>query len=495
MSTAVDAFLHPQLSLEVKALVRALYGFLLLMTLIGAGQHARRFFVSERWGGYGQSCPAVDCLQNRWLFPVVFCLWFGTAVCLIVGFRTLWAAAINALLCHYYFVQMRWKGVLRGMGAPGFMTWWLGAVVFLLELTSRYAPDLRSTALLVAQVDFAGIMLSAGIYKFTAGYRQNHGMELGMANPQWGFWHAFYRRFSPSSRLFKTLNQCAWSTEVMAGAMMLVPATRFLGGVLIVGSFLFIATQIRLGTLCFVVMVAGLLFFAPDTMGGRVIDTCWPANWPTSIDRVEPGSLVPWAHTLLAVGLWGYLVLLPPAHAGLFYNFYGHRSLPRRLQLALERYTNFFGIIIWRVFSADHTTFCIMVHRQQRIGAGQRVLISDYGRLGGRFRHVGESITLTTLFTTLKYYPSNSALFRERLLRYARTLDCPRDQVLVFEYLSVVKQPGCFELVPIAEYHVDVPAGDVDEVSLSAELSTRQVLSVSPVREGVRPGSYVAART
>ena len=31
-------------------------------------------------------------------------------------------------------------------------------------------------------------------------------------------------------------------------------------------------------------------------------------------------------------------------------------------------------------------------------------------------------ICLTSLFTTLKYYPSNDAIFRERLLRYARTL-------------------------------------------------------------------------
>ncbi len=96
------------------------------------------------------------------------------------------------------------------------------------------------------------------------------------------------------------------------------------------------------------------------------------------------------------------------------------RSFPPLIQRALERYTNLFGIIIWRVFSVDLVNFFIRVWREPREG-GARVPVS---RLGAwpRFNHVGEMICLTSLFTTLKYYPSNDAIFRERLLRYARTV-------------------------------------------------------------------------
>ena len=43
------------------------------------------------------------------------------------------------------------------MGAPGFIALWLGAAVFLLEVTTCYAPGLRGLALLTLQVDFGAI--------------------------------------------------------------------------------------------------------------------------------------------------------------------------------------------------------------------------------------------------------------------------------------------------------------------------------------------------
>jgi hypothetical protein len=182
--------------------------------------------------------------------------------------------------------------------------------------------------------------------------------------------------------------------------------------------------------------------------------------------------------------------LLPLAHAGLFYNFYAHRSLPAPLQRVLERYTNFFGIIIWRVFSVDHLNFTIRIYNQHRI-SGERTLISRYG-FGGirRFNQVAESIAITTLFTTLKYHPSNSNLFVERLLRYSRTLPCPADCVLTFEYVSILKRDDAFVFVPVAEYRVDLVSGMVQEQVLDEIVSVRAAHAVSPVHEGARPGSY-----
>jgi hypothetical protein len=198
----------------------------------------------------------------------------------------------------------------------------------------------------------------------------------------------------------------------------------------------------------------------------------------------------PMVDAALTVGLLGYLALLPLAHAGLFYNFCARRRLPGWWQRALDAYTNFFGIIIWRVFSVDVVNFFVLIHHQPRTG-GDRTIVSRYGWGGGlRYAHVCESIAVTSVFTTLKYYPSNGALFRERLLRYARTVPCPAGSVLVFEYVSLAKAARAFEHVPVAEFVVDVVAGTVTERVLNVSVSVRAAHAVSPVHEGLRPGTY-----
>src|SRR3989442_5033562 len=138
----------PDLSASAQAVIRAAYGVLMLATLVQALPEARRFFMSERWGGYAKSSRDVDALQNPVVMPALYAIWIAAAVALAAGWASPWVALANLLLCRYFFIHMRWKGVLRGMGAPGFMAYWLGLAVFLLEYTSRYAPGLRSLALL-----------------------------------------------------------------------------------------------------------------------------------------------------------------------------------------------------------------------------------------------------------------------------------------------------------------------------------------------------------
>jgi hypothetical protein len=480
-----DSFFAPSLSTGTEALIRVSYAVLLLLTLAQAWPHRRRFFCSERWGGYTKSSPGVDRIQNPQLVSVVLFVWFASALMIAAGVWTVWAALVNVLFARYFFVQLRWKSVLRGMGAPGFMTYWLAAVVFLLLLADRLAPGSRSLTILAAQADFAFIMLSAGVYKFTAGYAHNHGMEYGLVNPEWGYWWQDYRRISPDHWLFILFNHLGWGTEVVAGALMFIPATRLLGGMLILVSFVFIATQIRLGFLCEMVMTAALLFTFEGGQVARLIDQV-----ADPVSHVTASATWPPASTIMTAALWAYLVLLPLAHAGLFYNFYSRRRLPGLLQPLLERYTAMFGLIIWRVFSVDVVNFYIVIHREQN-GTGRRVLVSRYGWRGGlRYSHVAESITVTSLFTTLKYYPSNGAMFRDRLLRYARTVPCGGDEKLVFEYVVIEKHSSVFASRPVAEYVVDPRSGSVEELVIDPSVSIRTPHAASPVHEGIRPGTY-----
>lgn len=478
----------PELSLPTQAFVRGAYGVLLLGTLVRALPHGRRFFQSERWGGYAKSSVWTDVIQNPWVYPLLMASWLTAAVLLILGVHTVLAGLVNLLLCYYFFIAMRWQGVLRGMGAPGFMSCWLAAAVFLLELTAQHAPVARSLALLVLQVDFALIMFSAGFYKATAGYMANEGMEYGMVNPEWGYWHGFWKTVRSDNPVFWLLNQLGWTVEIVAAVLMLLPATRFLGALLIIFSFAFIATQIRLGLLTQMVMLAGVLYFGPGTIGQQGADSSFSWIPTTSLSGAGSG----WLTSVLQGALIGYLVLLPAAHAGLFYNFYTGKRIGR-LQRLLEMYTNLFGIIIWRVFSADHTSFFLRIHRQQREGEEGRVLVSDYDQAWGRFNHVAESIVITSVFTSLKYYPSTSPLFRERLLRYARTLPHLPDEVLVFEYVSIRKESGRFVWTPVTEFVVDVLAGTVQERALAEDAScVHSGIPGSPLRQASRPGSYAA---
>lgn len=483
-----DRFFPTPLTDSTQAFIRIAYGALLFGTLVWALPQWRRFFMSERWGGYAKSSRDVDFIQNRIVSPLVAVLWFTCAIFITLGWWSVWAALLNLIMCRYFFVGMRWKGVLRGMGAPGFMTYWLAAAVCLLEFTLHYAPGLRSLALLVLQVDFALIMLSSGVYKVTAGYAANHGMEGGMVNPQWGYWWWLYKKVPPSHPVFKFLNHMAWSLEVIAGLLMLMPPTRFVGSLLMLGSFAFILTHIRLALLCEMVILCCLLFFHPGSLGDQLIS----AFVPSTLASVTPSLAMPQlVVSLVGASLWAYLLLLPLAHAGLFYNFYAKRALPGPLQRALEAYSNFFGIIIWRVFSADHTNFFVDVYQRPRAG-GARTLVSRRGLRGDlRFNHVAESIVLTTLFTTLKYYPTNDALFRERLLRYARTVTRTADSMIEFEYIRIVKQDAGFEFAPVAVYMADLDAATVVERKLVADFDVSAALPVSPVHEGARPGSYL----
>ena len=489
----MEAFFFPTLSPAVQSFFRCGYGVLLLLTLAQIAPQARRYFISERWGGYARSDRRVDLVQNPYLLPAIMIVWAVAAVCLIVGRWTVTASLVNLLLCRYFFIAMRWKGVLRGMGAPGFMTYWMAACVFFLEYGAIYDPSgsVRTAAIFTFRLDFAVIMLCAGTYKSLAGYAHNDGMELGMINPWWGYWGRLYGRLQPTHWVFRALNHLAYLTEIVAGLLMLVPATQLLGALLIFGSFAFIALHIRLGFLAEMVMLC-CVFFVP---AGGLVDRLVAAVAPTA-PLGSAGAAPGWLNAGLTAALYAYAVLLPLAKVGQYYNFLAWRSLRGPLQAALDRYTNFFGIIIWRVFSVDHTNFWARIFFQDRT-TGVRDEAARFGslELRQRFRyaHVGEFICLVSLFTTLKYYPSNSALFAERMLRYCRTLGCPSGSDVVFEYLSVRKDRGRFEFLPAAEYTVDLGAGTVIERVLDPSVSVRSASPVSPVHAGVRPGSYAPA--
>ncbi|MBI3271859.1 MAG: hypothetical protein HYZ53_22900 [Planctomycetes bacterium] len=493
----LSSFLHPHLSPHVLALVRSAYGFLLLLTLLEALPQATRFFTTATHGGYLNPGPLRDLLFRPRHLPLLLGLWLASACGLAVGVQTPLAALVNLALGYYFFVHTRWKGILRGMGAPGLMSCWLGACICFLEFARHHDPTgrLQEAALLAFRVDFAVIMLSAGIYKATAGYPRNQGMELGLVNPWWGYWWRFFKDRPPGHLVFRIANHLAYLVEISGALAMLFPPTRELGAFAILCSFAGIGLQIRLGFLCEMLMLCCLVEIEPGTWMDRALGVL-PGLVGAAPAAVSAVPLVPGLAEGLRYACFAYVVLLPFAFAGMYYNFYGRKQLPGPLQSALVAYTNLFGMIIWRVFTIDVINFFVNIRVVDRPGSEPRVY-SRPGRLdwSSRFRylHVGEFVCAASVFTTLKYYPSNPAIFNERLLRYARTVPCPAGGRVLFEYVSIRKSDTGFEFVPVSEFEVDPSGGVVVERTLVVGATVRGGHPDSPVHEGVVPGSYAPA--
>jgi hypothetical protein len=203
---------------------------------------------------------------------------------------------------------------------------------------------------------------------------------------------------------------------------------------------------------------------------------------------------------MLTVLIFAYIALLPFVKVMQYLNLFLSISYPRPIQAALTRYANFVPIIMWRVFTPDVTNFFIRIYAVDRSsGAETPLLVEDatYAyreiftrfRWSARFLHVTESIALTTVFTTLKYFRSQRGLFEERLRNYARTLGT--DERLRFEYVSIAKGEKSFEYRAVAEFFVDPVSGEVTEHRLEADFDYGAPARLSHIRETTGFGSYV----
>lgn len=480
------------LSPEVQTALRFCYAGLLLLTLGLTLPNSSRFFGTESSNGYVDSTPWLNRLLSAPGRVLILSGWIAAAAWLLAGQHTVLASFLALALARIFFVDLRWKSIARGMGAPGFMLYWLGALVFFLEYTAHYDPQgwLRQLAILTFKVDFAVIFLCAGQYKLFSGYPQNNGMERGMVNPWWGYWWKAYRRLPPGHWLFRTLNHLAYLTELVAAGLMLFPRASEWGGLLLAASFVFIALNIRLGFLCETVICCCLLFCLP----GGLVDG-WVGEW-VNAGQVTPQVGPDWLNLLLGVFLIFYLVMLPVTKAGLYWNFYARKRLPEPWQKWQDFWANLTGVIIWRVFTIDNTNFYVKAWWEER-ATGERILYSRPGhaeaRTNFRYVHVCEFVCYVSVFTTLKYFPSDSSLFRRRLLRYAASIPTPDRYRLVFEYVDIRKGDR-FEDVSSREFRVDVTGREVEERWLADGRSMTDHQRYSDLHQGHRVGSYAPGK-
>lgn len=481
-----------QLPASAQAALRVSYGSLLCLQILATLPNARRYFVTERFGGYMESTPLLDRVHTPVTAVLATALWLGAALCIALNVFLLPAAAINLALTRYFFVSTRWRSILRGMGAPGHMSHWLAALVLLLALAQTVDAGgvLRAMTVLTFRVDFALIMIAAGVYKLACGYGKNYGFQQGLVNPWWGFWARWISGARPFGRVFAFLNHAGYAVEIACGALIFVPQAAPYAAIFLGLSFLGIALSIRLTFLAEMVAACSFLFFTPGSLPAAALSRVFSVTQSPPAHPSEAISLA------LSGVLAAYLAVLPFAYAGMCINFYGKRRLPSPLQKPLDLWCGFFGLILWRVFTSDVINFYCTIKAVDPSGSSRDLApVRAFSRGSGmRFRHVAEFICLASIFTTLKYYPENPQMFETRLLRYVRSLPLRRGERAVFSYVSIQSpEDGPFRYVPIAEFWCDPASGSIREVTIDRSVDLRKAAAHSPVSQGSVPGSYAPA--
>jgi hypothetical protein len=486
----------PPLPIETQAFIRVIYGILLVLFFTIMSSYSRVYFTCQKYGGCVENLPWTERFLTPWGYRFLMTLWVSTALALIFNFHTVLFSFINLILCYTFFIRMRWTSPLRGMGAPGYISYWLGAFLFLAEAAHYYGdPEgkLRTLIVFMFRLDCAIMMLDSGINKIFHGYPQNRGMNFGMVNPAWGYWPYFFRRFPANSPIFHFFNHSAYFFQIAGAICMLFPPLYWLGAFIIFGSFFIVFLIIRLGVLCPQLMLMTFIFTIPYGLVDRFLTdhAAFLTPAPAGI------NYTPWINqALTAFGLF-YIVLLPLAKIGMYLNFYFKKTLPQAVQRALEIYTNALGIILWRVFTIELIDYYIRIYIQDPV-TGKR---TPYTRLGrwkwnqnNRFLWVGESIMSVIVFNTERYF-LQAELFHKRVLQYAGTIPCPPGHELIFEWIVINIRGGRYVEEVGKEYAVDVRSRKVEERVVNSEALAEQKTRNIAMHASARPGSYAPAKT
>ncbi len=445
---------------------------------------ANRYFRSENFKGYQDSYRIKKLDKGIWLW-FKLATWALTVLCINFDRFRLVSLILLVVANHNHFVRQRWRSLARGFGAPGFMLYWCSCALFLLEVTSHVDPNAGVALRFVIVFDFGTIMISAGFYKIMTGYRKGTGIEYGMVNPQWCYFAERLRRMPIKIRVavFKLLNEFSWLLEIFGGMLLVFRGSRWLGALFIALIFVSLLPLIRLGFLCLTVLLCVLII--SQLSEGPF------SFWRALIQAFgDNGSGA--ASKSLIIGVVAYLVLMLFARVVQLINVLFHKKVQFRLQGCADLVANFFGIILWRVFTADVTAFWVRVEIVDHVdkpdaSQAPRVIISNWGK--GRFFLVSEAITLTSIFTLPRYFPHNRELFENRLRRYAKSLSISMDKSVRFVYVELNKQGSEFKDLETASFLVELRSGfitsDIQDGSIIAK-----PFKNSPVRAGVKLGSY-----
>lgn len=335
-------------------------------------------------------------IQNRCIARIIYLFLLISSVIRILGLSSSILVActfVCLFITRYVFVHLRYKSVLRGFGAPGFMAYWL-EVYMLLYVLLEYLGLNKGISIALATLDMSLIMLSAGVYKLRSGYLIGRGMNFGLVNPMWSYFPSFFSAIKNSSFAYKIFNYSAVYTELFIGFSLLLsfitltmPSVdlsiyfKFLGCLFLLLTFIILSSTVRLGLLS-VTMMSSSLFLLIE-------------------EHLILNSLVSLEFSILTIGI----ILLVTSYFVIWSEYLGMPRRDKGNDLVNRMFNfprNFTGAIIWSVFSANHTE--IVIEEQKK-----------NGQIFQASKNVHLNIMFTTLVTFRRYYPGDREGFYLRL--------------------------------------------------------------------------------
>ena len=349
---------------------------------------------------------------------------------------------------------------------------------------------------MVLRYDFAVIMLCSGLYKALVGYFNRNGMEFGAVNPLWGYHYKFFKKISPDNWYLHFQNITASAGELLIGTLLIFPSLQLYGALICMLSFLYLIPLIRLGRLSSLMIIIPILFLPDLGVYFNNYQASYISNTYYDFNEFHE------SYTYHAVSLFCYLycALLPFVKLTQYFNLFLNYNFPKFYQLIINMVSRITPIIIWRVFTADVTDFFIRITLLDKDNKQDVVLLDenqiysydnwDNFLIKHRFLQVTESITIVSLFNTLKYFPSKSSLFEDKLLKYSNTLPNVKNKIIKYEYVKILKQNTGFIYKPSAYYLVDLKNYKIEEIIIDENYHPSNKAFNSPVRESLDFGSY-----
>ena len=388
----------------------------------------KRIFSEKKFGGYLDRKKVSFKFESELLTVV----WFLMNSLMLLEIKRIYASFALLLICYYYFIFHRFTSISRGMGAPGYFTFFINKISFLIIIVSDYFPSFLNNLINFISMEIGLIFIVSAIYKIKSGYRTDRGINIGLVNPQWSYFPNFWQKINLFSIKYRILNFMSIYMELLGGIFLCIPKTQIAGFTLITLTFLAVATTVRLGVLCIQIILSVSTVF---------INTSETKNITNHHDILSIIFLI-----IIMAQIISYLV-----NFLILFKEYNFKYMIKKFVHFMNKY---YGISLWRVFTSDLTSIYVEVYAKNQLGEYR--LLSEWGKWNCfRYRNVGESITITSIFTTLKYFPANSDLFESKLLTHSLSIKDYNFIKYKVYYIATNIDYASHEFVLVSDFNVD----------------------------------------
>lgn len=339
---------------------------------------------------------------KNYRFDLAFMSWVLSNLLLVFSNKillTIFISLLQTIFAYYFVIKTRHSHIFRGFGAPGHFQFILCFSNSIFAISSMVSKNLVANMADIFVIELGIIFIVSGFYKFFSGYRKWRGIEVGLYNPLWSYYPRFWIQLRQKKKLIPIVNFFSVWGEILGGLLLLHPTYNVYGALIISIMFIFVMLNVRLGSLVPTIIVT---VFAP------LISTNYsPIEFIFEYQVPLENFLVYSGYIIIIINSINYLILN--------FNFYSRKKLSRNyIQNLSDFWTRATGQCLWRVFTSDITSIHIAIDNQKNVD-----FLSNYERkVFSRKSCVLESITLVSIFTSLKYSEGEQE-FKKRLEKYA----------------------------------------------------------------------------